>query len=44
MKQLIANGKVQRGSLGVQVQDITPRIAQALRLKGQHRRGGHRGQ
>jgi Do/DeqQ family serine protease len=33
MKQLIANGKVQRGSLGVQTQSITPRIAQVLKLK-----------
>ena len=33
MKQLIAHGKVQRGSLGVQTQDITPRIAQLLGVK-----------
>ncbi|HZX72111.1 MAG TPA: DegQ family serine endoprotease [Rhodanobacter sp.] len=33
MKQLIAHGKVQRGSLGLQAQAITPRIAQALKLK-----------
>ncbi|TAM04435.1 MAG: Do family serine endopeptidase, partial [Rhodanobacter sp.] len=33
MKQLIAHGKVERGSLGLQVQAITPRIAQALKLK-----------
>jgi serine protease DegQ len=33
MKQLIATGKVQRGSLGVQTQAITPRIAQLLKLK-----------
>ena len=33
MKQLLAYGKVRRGNLGVEVQDITPRIAQALGLK-----------
>lgn len=33
MKQLLAYGKVRRGNLGVEVQDITPRIAQALRMK-----------
>ncbi|WP_414655774.1 Do family serine endopeptidase [Frateuria sp.] len=33
MGQLIAHGKVARGSLGVQTQDITPRIAQLLGLK-----------
>ena len=33
MAQLIAHGKVQRGSLGLQVQAITPRIAQLLKLK-----------
>lgn len=33
MKQLLAYGKVHRGNLGVEVQDITPRIAQALGLK-----------
>jgi Do/DeqQ family serine protease len=33
MKQLIAHGKVERGSLGLQAQAITPRIAQALGLK-----------
>lgn len=33
MKQLIAHGKVQRGSLGVQTQDITPRIARLLGVK-----------
>ncbi len=33
MKQLIATGRVQRGSLGVQAQAITPRIARALKLK-----------
>jgi Do/DeqQ family serine protease len=33
MKQLIAHGRVERGSLGLQAQAITPRIAQALKLK-----------
>lgn len=33
MKQLLAFGKVRRGNLGVEVQDITPRIAKALGLK-----------
>jgi Do/DeqQ family serine protease len=33
MKQLLTYGKVRRGNLGVEVQDITPRIAQALKLK-----------
>jgi Do/DeqQ family serine protease len=33
MKQLIAHGKVERGTLGLQAQAITPRIAQALNLK-----------
>jgi len=33
MQQLLAHGKVQRGSLGVQTQAITPRIAQLLSLK-----------
>ncbi len=33
MAQLLAHGKVQRGSLGVQTQAITPRIAQLLKLK-----------
>ncbi|OOG36887.1 Do family serine endopeptidase [Rhodanobacter sp. C05] len=33
MGQLLAHGKVQRGSLGVQTQVITPRIAQLLKLK-----------
>ncbi|UGB45139.1 DegQ family serine endoprotease [Frateuria edaphi] len=32
MRQLIAHGKVVRGSLGVQTQDITPRIARLLNL------------
>jgi serine protease Do/serine protease DegQ len=33
MKQLIATGKVNRGNLGVETQDITPRIAKVLGLK-----------
>ncbi len=33
MGQLLAHGKVQRGSLGVQTQTITPRIQQLLGLK-----------
>jgi Do/DeqQ family serine protease len=33
MAQLVAHGKVQRGSLGVQTQAITPRIVQLLKLK-----------
>jgi Do/DeqQ family serine protease len=33
MQQLVAHGKVSRGSLGVETQDITPSIAQALGLK-----------
>lgn len=33
MEQLIAHGKVSRGNLGVETQDITPRIAQVLGLK-----------
>ncbi len=33
MKQLVAHGKVERGSLGLQAQAITPRIARALGLK-----------
>ena len=33
MTQLLAHGKVQRGSLGVQTQAITPRIAQLLGRK-----------
>ncbi len=32
-KQLIATGKVNRGNLGVETQDITPRIAKVLGLK-----------
>jgi serine protease DegQ len=33
MQQLITSGKVSRGSLGVQTQDITPNIAKLLGLK-----------
>ena len=33
MQQLIATGKVNRGNLGVETQDITPRIAKVLGLK-----------
>lgn len=33
MQQLIAHGKVSRGSLGAQTQDITPNIARMLGLK-----------
>jgi Do/DeqQ family serine protease len=33
MEQLIAHGEVQRGRLGVQVQDVTPDIAEVLRLR-----------
>jgi Do/DeqQ family serine protease len=33
MQQLIAHGKVNRGSLGAQTQDITPNIARVLGLK-----------
>ena len=33
-KQLISNGKVLRGWLGVNVQDLTPEVAQKLGLKG----------
>lgn len=33
MQQLIAHGKVNRGSLGAQTQDITPNIARILKLK-----------
>ena len=32
MKQLVAHGKVSRGTLGLQTQDITPRIARMLGL------------
>ena len=33
MEQLIAHGKVSRGNLGLETQEITPRIAQVLGLK-----------
>src|SRR5690348_2933194 len=33
MAQLLAHGKVERGSLGMQTQAITPRIAQLLKLE-----------
>ena len=33
MQQLIAHGKVSRGTLGIDTQEITPRIAQMLGLK-----------
>jgi S1-C subfamily serine protease len=33
MQQLLAHGKVERGNLGVQTQEITPRIAKLLSLK-----------
>lgn len=33
MQQLLTYGKVRRGNLGVEVQDLTPRIAKALGLK-----------
>ncbi|BDU19963.1 Do family serine endopeptidase [Dyella sp. GSA-30] len=33
MQQLIAHGKVSRGTLGIDTQEITPRIAQVLGLK-----------
>jgi Do/DeqQ family serine protease len=36
MKQLIAHGKVSRGTLGLQTQDITPRIARMLGLSDGH--------
>jgi Do/DeqQ family serine protease len=32
MEQLVAHGEVRRGRLGVQVQDLTPDIAEALRV------------
>ncbi len=34
MQQLIAYGRVRRGYLGVEPQDITPQLAQAFQLKG----------
>jgi serine protease Do/serine protease DegQ len=33
MKQLIAHGKVERGTLGVDAQDLNPRVAAALGIK-----------
>jgi serine protease DegQ len=36
MKQLIAHGKVVRGSLGVDAQDLTARVAAALGIKATH--------
>lgn len=36
MRQLIAHGKVQRGTLGLQSQDVTPRIARLLGLAQDH--------
>ena len=36
MRQLIAHGKVNRGTLGLQTQDITPRIAHMLGLSDSH--------
>ena len=36
MQQLIAHGKVSRGSLGVQTQNITPNIAKLLGLQDNH--------
>ena len=33
MKQLIAHGKVERGTLGVDAQDLSPRVAAALGIK-----------
>lgn len=36
MEQLIAHGRVERGNLGVDAQNLTPRIAQALGIKAAH--------
>jgi serine protease Do len=36
MKQLIQYGKVERGILGINVQTLSPEIADALNLSGQH--------
>lgn len=33
IKQLKANGKIERGKLGIKVQDITPELAEGLELK-----------
>jgi len=35
MKQLVANGKVHRGRLGVQVKDLTPELADSMGVAGQ---------
>ncbi len=35
-EQLIAHGKVVRGQLGIYVQDLTPDVADAMKLTGQH--------
>jgi serine protease DegQ len=35
MKQLVANGKVHRGRLGVQVKDLTPELAESMGVAGQ---------
>jgi len=36
MNQLIEHGEVKRGLLGVQIQDLTPELAEAMDLKGIH--------
>jgi Do/DeqQ family serine protease len=36
MNQIIAHGKVSRGQLGVLIQDLTPELAKAMKLKVQH--------
>ncbi|MDO1527697.1 Do family serine endopeptidase [Fulvimonas sp. R45] len=36
MRQLVAHGKVSRGTLGLQTQDVTPRIARMLGLPDAH--------
>ena len=33
MEQLVANGRVRRGMLGINIQNITPEVAQSLELK-----------
>jgi len=33
MEQLLANGRVRRGMLGINIQNITPEVAQSLELK-----------
>src|SRR5690606_19831672 len=35
MDQLISHGKVERGMLGVTIQDLTPDLAQAFGVKGE---------